>query len=87
MDARLSVYRRLAVRRVLILNNPPARAGSDIDGGPCTMRVHRSNNVPSQLRTLVVQEVVGTLQGDFRRFWAVFSILGDFKVVTLPEHT
>ena len=23
-DARLSVYRRLAVRRVLILNNPPA---------------------------------------------------------------
>jgi len=52
-----------------------------------TLRVISSNNVPTQVRTLIVPEVSGTMRDDFRRFWAVLFNLGDFSVGTLPKHT
>jgi len=46
--------------------------------GGAVVRVQSLNNVPSQVRTLVVPEVPGSVRGDFGRFWAVLFNFGRF---------
>ena len=48
------------------------------------VQVHSLDNVPSQVRTLIVPEVLGSVRDDFGRFC---SILSDFSVDTLPNYT
>jgi len=42
------------------------------------VRVHSLNHFPSQVRTLVVPEVLGSVRGHSRRFWAVLFNFGRF---------
>jgi hypothetical protein len=53
---------------------------------PCSRAIqeHSVNNVPSQVRTLIVLEVPSSVDAIFGRFC---SFLGDFSVCMLPEHT
>jgi len=49
------------------------------------VRVHSVNNVPSQVRTIVVPETPGSVRGDFRRFWAVLFNFGRFQRRYAPK--
>jgi len=50
-----------------------------------TLRVHSSNNVPSQVRTLVLLEVLRCVRGDFRRIRAVLFNFGRFQRGYAPK--
>ena len=49
------------------------------------LRLHSANNVPSQVRTLVVPEVPCSVRGHFRQFRALFFGLGRFQRRCAPE--